>query len=173
MERIRWFCFSKSRFFFSLKEPPLQQMLLWGCSCRTVLSFVIFGIRIPVNLTDGVFSVGLHEWCPQSEELLLSLKFGFMWTSNPHCSSRDSNAQISLGSSHHAQALLFPVHPLGIMNPTNPWLRWAGIALKLIEKLRTNNSVHLLMTHRHEGEIVCSELGLNPSRHQPPGLILR
>lgn len=71
---------------------------------RAVLSCVIFGIRILINLTDGVFdvSVGLHGWCFQLEELPLSLTFGFIWTSNPHPSSEDSSAKISPGFSHHA-----------------------------------------------------------------------
>lgn len=157
--------------FFFLTERTFTSADAEGCLCRTVLSFGIFGTRILINLTDGVFNVrvGLHRWYFQLEELLLPLKLGFMWTSKAHCSSKDSSAKISPGSSHQVQIL----HLLEILNPTAPWLSGEQ-ELKLIEKPRTNNCVSLclLMTHRHEGEIVCSELALNPSRHQSPGLIL-
>lgn len=134
---------------------------------------MIFGIRILINPADGVLSVsvGLHGWRFQLEELLLSHKFVLMRTSNAHC-SKDSSAKISQGSSHHAQVPSASSRDHESHKSLN--LRWAGMALQLIETLRTNNHAHpcLLMSHRHKGEMVCPELGLNPSRHQSPGLIL-
>lgn len=177
MERIHCFPFSKSRFFSHWKNPHFSRCYFEGVHTEQFfpVCFLESEFLLTLRMVFDV-GVGLHGWCFQLEELPLSLKLGFIWTSNPHPSSEDSSAKNLSRIFPPCPSPPFPsASSKGQESHESLTLMWAGMELKLIETFRSNNRVHLclLMTHRQEGEMACPELGLNPSRHQSPGLILR